>query len=48
MLFESNSRPPGNLLSGSLRGALCLSVIGGGDKIERAEGERETGEHRAR
>jgi len=46
MLFESKSRPPGNLLSVFLHGALSLSVIGGGDdKIERVEGEGETGEH---
>ena len=31
ILFESNSRPPSNLLSDSLRGALSLSVIDGGD-----------------
>jgi hypothetical protein len=45
MLFESNSRTPGNLLSDSLPGALSLSVIGGGDEIERVEGEGEAGEH---
>ena len=51
MLFESDSRPSGNLLSDSLvgrpplRGTLSLAVIGGGDKIERVEGEGEAGEH---
>ena len=45
MLFDSNSRPPGNLLSDSLRGALGLSVIGGNGKIERVEGEGETRKH---
>ena len=46
-MFESNSRPPGNLLSGSLHGTPSLSVIGGSDKIERAdsEGEGEAGEY---
>ena len=42
MSFESNSD---NLLSDSLRGALILSVICGGDKIDRVEGEGEAGEH---
>jgi hypothetical protein len=45
MLFVSNSRPPGNLLSDSLPGALSLSVIGGSGKIEWVEGEGETKEH---
>ena len=45
MLFESNSRPPGNLLSDSLLGALSLSVISGSGKIEPTEGEGETREH---
>ena len=45
ILFESSSRPPSNLLSDSLRGALSLSVIDGGDNIERVEGEGEAGEH---
>lgn len=45
MLFESNSRTPGNLMLGSPHGALSLSVIGGGDRIERIEGEGEAGEH---
>ena len=45
MLYESNSRTPSNLLSDSLLGALSLSVIGGGDKIERVEGEGGAREH---
>ena len=45
MLFESNSRPPANLLSDFLPGTLSLSVIGGGDNIERVEREEESGEH---
>jgi hypothetical protein len=44
MLFESNSRMPANSLSDSLRGALSLSVLGGGDKIDPVEGEGKTGE----
>jgi hypothetical protein len=39
VLLNSNSRPPGNLLSDSLPGALSLSVIGGSGKMERVEGE---------
>ena len=47
MLFESNLRPPSDLLSDSVCGALSLPVFGGGesDKTERVLREREAGEH---
>jgi len=47
-LFESNSMAVGNLLPDSPGGVLCLSVIGGSDKMEQVEGEGETGEDRPR
>ena len=40
MLFKSDSMPPGNSLSYSLHGALSLSVVGGGNKIDPVEGEK--------
>jgi hypothetical protein len=40
IFLESNSRPPANLLSDSLPGALSLLVIGGSGKIERVEGNQ--------
>ena len=45
MLFKSDSMPLGNSLSDSLRGALSLSVVGGGNKIDPVEGEGKAREH---